>query len=201
MRKELPHFEVGRAYGGSQDWFSSPMMRLGGCAAATACDCAIYFDRYFGTHLYPFDCKLVSKKDYVAFSNIMKPYLRPRMTGIDRLDIFIDGVNAFLADAGERTLHMSPFANGLPARKARDVVMKQVDAGFPIPYLNLYHVDRNFKFYEWHWFLLNGYEYWGDTLMVKAVTYGSWKWLDFDALWETGRTPKGGMILWSRAPE
>ena len=201
MRKELPHFEAGRAYGGSQDWFSSPMMRMGGCAAATACDCAIYFDRNFGTHLYPFNYEPVSKKDYVAFSNIMKPYLRPRMTGIDRLDIFIDGVNAFLADTGERTLHMSPFANGLPTRKARNVVMKQVDAEFPIPYLNLYHVDRNFKFYEWHWFLLNGYEYWGDTLMVKAVTYGSWKWLDFDALWETGRTPKGGMILWNRVPQ
>lgn len=74
MRKELPHFEVGRAYGGSQDWFSSPMMRLGGWAAATACDCAIYFDRNFGTRLYPFDCEQVSEKDYVAFSNIMKPY-------------------------------------------------------------------------------------------------------------------------------
>lgn len=198
MRKELPHFEVGQAYGGSQDWFSSPMMRLGGCAASTACDCAIYFDRYYSTHLYPFDSKLVSRKDYVAFSNIMKPYLRPRMTGIDRLDIFIDGVNSFLTDAGERGLQMTPFENKLPTRKARDMVMKQVDNGFPIPYLNLHHADRNFKFYEWHWFLLNGYEYWGDTLMVKAVTYGSWKWLDFDALWETGRMPKGGMVLWGR---
>ena len=60
-----------------------------------------------------------------------------------------------------------------------------IDAGFPIPYLNLYHSSRSFKFYEWHWFLLNGYELWDDTLRVKAVTYGSWNWLDFDALWET----------------
>lgn len=198
MRKELPHFEVGQAYGGSQDWFSSPMMRLGGCAAATACDCAIYFDRRMGTRLYPFDKEHVSRKDYVAFSNIMKPYLRPRMTGIDRLDIFIDGVNAFLADSGERDLQMTPFDNGLPVQKARGVVMRQIDAGFPIPYLNLYHSSRSFKFYEWHWFLLNGYELWGGALMVKAVTYGSWNWLDFDALWETGRRPKGGMILWSK---
>lgn len=198
MRKELPHFEVGSAYGGSQDWFSSPMMRLGGCAAATACDCAIYFDRYMGTHLYPFDQEHVSKKDYVAFSNIMKPYLRPRMTGIDRLEIFIDGVDAFLANSRERDLRMIPFDNGLSLREARAVVIRQIDAGFPIPYLNLHHSSRNFKFYEWHWFLLNGYEFWSDTLMVKAVTYGSWNWLDFDALWETGRTPKGGMILWSK---
>ena len=49
--------------------------------------------------------------------------------------IFIDGVNVFLADRGERTLYMSSFANGLPTRKAWDVVMKQIDAGFPIPYV------------------------------------------------------------------
>ena len=128
----------------------------------------------------------------------MKPYLRPRMSGIDRLEIFIDGVDAFLANSRERDLRMTPFDNGLSLQEARAVVIRQIDAGFPIPYLNLYHSNRKFKFYEWHWFLLNGYEFWSDTLMVKAVTYGSWNWLDFDALWETGRTPKGGMILWSK---
>ena len=26
--------------------------------------------------------------------------------------------------------------------------------------------------------------------MVKAVTYGSWRWLDFDGLWNTGHRKK-----------
>lgn len=198
MKKELPHFEIGDAYGGSQDWFASYMMRMGGCAAATACDCAIYFDRNMGTHLFPFDSGTVRRKDYVAFSEIMKPYLHPRIRGIDRLDIFIDGVNAFLADAGEHSLTMAPFANGLPTYQARETVIRQINTGFPIPYLNLLHQSPNFKAYEWHWFLLNGYELWDDTMMVKAVTYGSWSWLDFNALWETGKTPKGGLIIWNR---
>ena len=51
MKKELDFFRVGRAYGGNQDWFADPMMRLGGCAAVTACDSSIYFDRYRGTRL------------------------------------------------------------------------------------------------------------------------------------------------------
>ena len=31
MRKELEYFRIENAYGGSQDWFGDPMMKLGGC--------------------------------------------------------------------------------------------------------------------------------------------------------------------------
>ena len=30
------------AVGGSQEWFTNVVMYIGGCAAATACDCCIY---------------------------------------------------------------------------------------------------------------------------------------------------------------
>ena len=100
MKKELDFFRVGRAYGGNQDWFADPMMRLGGCAAVTACDSSIYFDRYRGTRLYPFHQGRISKKEYTRFGMRMKPYLKPRWSGIDSLDIYIDGYGAFLEDAG-----------------------------------------------------------------------------------------------------
>lgn len=38
MKKELQYFKIEGAWGGSQEWFSDRMMRLGGCAAVTACD-------------------------------------------------------------------------------------------------------------------------------------------------------------------
>lgn len=38
MRKELDHFCVGEYYGGDQEWFSDSWMKIGGCAAVTACD-------------------------------------------------------------------------------------------------------------------------------------------------------------------
>ena len=31
--------------------------------------------------------------------------------------------------------------------------------------------------------------------MVKAVTYGSFEWLDFAKLWNTGYDRKGGLVL------
>ena len=55
MKKELQYFKIEEAWGGSQEWFSDRMMRLGGCAAVTACDSCIFFDLYKGTDLYPFD--------------------------------------------------------------------------------------------------------------------------------------------------
>ena len=44
MKKELQYFKIEEAWGGSQEWFSDRMMRLGGCAAVTACDSCIFFD-------------------------------------------------------------------------------------------------------------------------------------------------------------
>ena len=31
MKKELKHFYIGDALGGSQEWFLDPFMKLGGC--------------------------------------------------------------------------------------------------------------------------------------------------------------------------
>ena len=45
MRKELEHFYIGEALGGSQDWFMDPFMKLGGCGAVTACDICIWLAR------------------------------------------------------------------------------------------------------------------------------------------------------------
>lgn len=199
MRKELPHFQIGSAYGGSQDWFTDKMMYLGGCGAVTACESFLYFDLYRGTSLYPFDKNNLTRKDYIAFAGRMKPYLRPRWGGIDRLDIFMEGAGIYLRDAGARGITMEGLEGTQPAALARTRVMEQIDAGYPIPYLNLHHRDPSLKDYEWHWFLLNGYEQFQDALMVKAVTYGSWRWLDFDILWNTGHTRRGGMILWRQA--
>ena len=56
MQKELDYFMIEHSYGGNQEWFLDPMMKIGGCAAVTACDSSIYFDCYKGTEgLYPYE--------------------------------------------------------------------------------------------------------------------------------------------------
>ena len=76
--------------------------------------------------------------------------------------------------------------------------IRQIDSDSPIPYLMLKHQNKNghLEDYIWHWFILAGYEETEDDLMVKAVSYGEYKWFSLKELWDTGYDKKGGMILY-----
>lgn len=217
-KKELEHHYIEGSYGGNQEWFTGPMMKLGGCGAETACECSIYFDMHYGTHLYPFDINNLTIADYKKFGAIMKPYLSPRMTGIDRLDIFIDGYNSYIKDRNIN-IRMSEFSGEEDVESAIEIVKKQIDRGLPIPMLMLNHRDKRFKDYDWHWFVVNGYcegtkapppGPWagagceasnsvspdGSTrFYIKTATYSEWDWFDFRDFWDTGFERKGGLVI------
>lgn len=198
MKRELEHFKIGNSYGGNQDWFRTFMMRLGGCGAETACDSSLYFALHMGVEgIYPFDKENLSKDDYVDFAHMMEKYLWPRLSGINRLDIFVDGYTKYLNDRGVTCIGMDMLDGSESYENAAAAVMKQIDSGYPVPILNLNHKEKAFKDYEWHWFLINGYEETNNTLFVKAVTYSGFQWLDFQKLWDTGFANKGGLILYS----
>lgn len=197
MKKELNYFRIENAYGGSQSWFNDFVMRMGGCAAAAACDSCIYFEKYRGKKgLYPYDIANITKEDYNKFSQVMKPYLTPRLTGINTLDLYIKGFLRYLAACGNRNIVIEPLYGREPVERARAVLQQQINEGFPIPCLLLHHRNPDFKNYDWHWFMLTGYESFEDNCMVKAATYGGFRWLDFNELWDTGYRKTGGLIIY-----
>ncbi len=199
MKKELPHFNtVDGAYGGSQEWCMDFWMNRGGCAAVTACDSSLYFllHRNRTGLLYPYDANRVTRQDYVRYADVMRPYLRPRRKGIHRLSVYIDGMGRYLREHGEKDIIMTPWPGRRSFRDTKDVVKRQIDDGWPIPCLTLKHRRRSVNDYVWHWFLLNGYEETKASLAVKAVTFGTWRWLDLRELWDTGYAKKGGLILY-----
>lgn len=188
MRKELAHFHIGESLGGNQDWFLDPLMKLGGCGAVTACDTCIWLAREFGRSggvlgaewLYPFDPQNLCRSDFLHFGRMMKPYLRPRAGGINRLDLYIHGFSAYLRGRAEsqregvrsdkqnaedqaaegkplRMLRMDEFSGRRPVDEAWDAVVRQIDRGFPVPMLVLRHQNPEMKDFVWHWFLLIGY--------------------------------------------
>jgi len=193
--QDLAYFRIGDSLGGNQDWFPDWWMNKGGCAAATACDCCIYFYLFAGKKkLYPFSGPL-TREAYIDFSRIMKPYLSPRMTGINRLNIYREGLSGYFRDAGDNSLTMTEFAGGRSADEAVRAVKKQIGNGFPVPFLTLKHRDPAFSEYVWHWYLLTGWKETDGCFLVRAVTYGAGEWLDLKRLWDTGYSQKGGMIL------
>ncbi len=197
MKKELPHFNIGASYGGNQGWFPTFMMRIGGCGAETACDSSMYFALHRGlSKIAPENYRALGRDEYVDFAYVMKPYLSPRMTGIDRLDIFVDGYSQYLRDRGEDSLSMTEFSGDEPYDSAKSAVIRQIDGGYPIPTLILNHRDKRYEDYVWHWFLINGYD---DTngFYVKAVTYSGYEWLSLKDLWNTGYSRRGGFVLFN----
>ncbi len=197
MKKELPHFAVGSDYGGSQDWCTELWMNIGGCAAVTACDSSIFFMLHKGRReLYPYALADISRKDYVDFTDIMKPYLYPREGGVDRLDLYTDGFGRFLRDRGENAISMSPWPGEHDLSETKDTVKKQIDDGWLIPVLTLQHMHPSMREYVWHWYLLNGYDEQGERFFVKAVTFGAWQWLDFGVLWNTAVSYTHRLVLY-----
>lgn len=196
MRNELSYFSIGRSYGGNQNWFRDLMMKMGGCAAATACDVCIQMAfAHNRSQLYPYDINQLDKDDYIKFSNMMKPYLRPRLQGIDTLDLFINGFNRYINDRNESNISLNGFSGERSVNIAITEVKKMIDLGIPIPYLLLRHKNPNYKNLTWHWFLIIGYEDFDNEFKIKIATYGEFFWISFSELWETGYNRKGGMVL------
>ncbi|MEY8353410.1 hypothetical protein AALB39_08630 [Lachnospiraceae bacterium 54-53] len=196
MKKELPYFNIEDSFGGNQDWFRDPMMHLGGCGAAAACDVCINTALHDNkVHLYPYDIQKLEKEDYIKFSMKMKPYLKPRLHGIDTLEIFMDGFNDYLKDVGEQNIQLTGCQGEVPAEEAAREIKSQIDKEIPIPFLLLRHKDVNFKDLVWHWFMLVGYEEFENEFYVKIATYGRYHWLSLNELWDTGFKRKGGMVL------
>jgi hypothetical protein len=199
-RRELPYFNIGRSYGGNQNWFLDFWMHIGGCGALTMCDLMIYMALHRSRpECVPFDVHTLSRRNYVRFGMTMKPFLRPRNTGIKDLETFMDGAREYLSERGISGIRMEGFNGYRSYEDAAQILKRQIDNRMPVPMLMLNHKDGQFRFFEWHWFLINGYEerkVAGTTVCyAKAATYGKEHWLRFDRFWDTGEQERGGLII------
>ena len=209
VKKELEFFHIGDSLGGNQDWCLDHMMQLGGCAAVTACDCSIYFALRRGHRaLYPGDPERIDRDRYLYFTEEMKHYLHPRWSGIDKLSLFAKGYQKYLEDRGEHGIGIEALEGSSDPEEAKKAVLRQIDASLPVPCLILNHKDPALEDYVWHWFLLIGCCYQGEDPLseeadfsVLTLTYSEAKWVKLDALWETGYSPRGGLILFQENKE
>ena len=195
MKKILDYFSIDGAVGGSQEWFKNVVMYIGGCAAATACDCCIYLALHKGMgHLYPFDPDHLTREDYVRFAMKMKPYLKPRVNGVNKTYLFTEGFEKYLGDAGETHIIIEELQGTEDAGRAEEFIKEHIDRGFPVPYLMLRHKKECYKDFVWHWFLCYGYEEREDGMWITVATYGERSTFRLEDLWDTGYEEKGGLI-------
>ena len=204
MKKSLAYFTIGDAYGGNQEWFTNVVMNIGGCGAATACDSCIYFAKYLGMEeWYPYDISHLTREEYKSFSQMMKPYLRPRVGGVKKLEWYIEGLDRYVREINEKRsckyqITMEEFSGDHTYEEAAVKIKGQIEAGYPVPYLMLKHKDvEQYRDFIWHWFLIVGYEETDTKMWITAATYGEASRLSLKELWDTGYEEKGGFILYS----
>ena len=216
MKKELEYFNIDSGYGGNQSWFLDPWMHIGGCGALTMCDFLIYMAKNRGrAECYPYDIGCLSRRNYRKFGMSMKPYLRPRESGIKDLETFIDGARIYLEDCEIDGIELEGFSGEHSYEEAEEAIRASIDRKMPVAMLMLKHRDRRFNFFEWHWFIVNGYDEGtaepgtsdagepgasgagepGGRFMIKAATYGKAHWLPLKEFWDTGHKEKGGLVL------
>ncbi len=107
-------------FGGNQDWFTNIVMNVGGCGAATACDSCIYLAKYKGMkELYPFDLEQMDKEAYKKFSQLMKPYIRPRVQGVKKPEWYIGGLEKYISDVNKKMWNRLPGPYGKIRRNRR----------------------------------------------------------------------------------
>ena len=124
----------------------------------------------------------------------MKPFLSPRFSGIDKLEIFVDGFNDYLESVKEDRVKMTYLYADCTYEQFLSTVKRLLDNDMPVPMLVLRHKSPAMKDFVWHWFWLAGYKEFEDTCMVKVISYGEWVWFSLHEIWDTGYKAKGGIV-------
>lgn len=196
MIKETAFFKINDSIGGNQDWFDSLFMRMGGCAICTALDVSINLKIHHDIdNIYPYDINSLSIDNYVRFSNIMKPYLKPRFKGIDSLEIYLNGYSKYLKDNNITNINLCGLSQDKPVNDAKQAIIQYIDQDYVIPFLLLRHNNYQFKDFIWHWFLIIGYKIENDIFYIKVSTYSREHWFKLEDIWDSGFKQKGGLIL------
>ena len=190
---KIDYFQIEGTPGGNQDWCTDFWMYLGGCAALAACDTSLCLAQNNNLkECCPFDTDNITRKAYVDFSMIMKPYIHPRVGGVAKISIFTEGFGKYLKDRGyDVTFDTCPGEESYEA--ACNFVKKSLEKNLPIAFLLLRHRDKSLKDLNWHWFMIIGYSIQNHNFIVKYHTYGQEQEVDFRLLWNTGMYRRGGM--------
>lgn len=196
ITRELDYFTLGGGTGGNQQWFGDPVMAIGGSALVTACDLNIYLALRTGRRsLYPFDFSVFSAKEYVKFAKVMKDYIKPKLSVLDDIEAYVEGLKRYWMEHGGYGLGAYAVPGSAGADVAAGAMISQIDKGLPVPILLMKHRDKGFDKFMKTWFMIIGYNIIRNRFWGRAVLRGKAYWVDMIALWNTGLEPKGGLVV------
>ena len=188
-------------FGGDQEWYSENYQRMAGCGPTCAANVTAYLalTRPAMRPLYASaDMRKCSFSDHME---ALYPFVTPGNMGLNRPEMFTEGMVAFAASRGVKLLpHLFEVSGNRcrgrqPVSELARFVQNGLESDCPVAFLNLTkgHV-KNIQ--GWHWITITGAEI--DEAELTATASDEGKAIRFDLrLWYLTTRMRGGLIYFT----
>jgi len=191
-------------YGADQEWFNRVWQRIAGCGPTAAASLLWYLacTRPECAGLAPEApavsrdaSKEASKKAMLAHMETVWQYVKPGIYGVNRTNIFRDGVLRFGADRGiplaVEVLDVPPGIENRPDRgKTAAFLTEALTKDLPPAFLNLAKGKEN-RLENWHWVTMTAFC--SETMTGWCYDQGAHREFDM-ALWLETSSQGGGFV-------
>lgn len=190
-----------KSFGGNQEWYAEDWGRKAGCGPTCAANITAYLalTRPALRRLYAGD--QMSRGQFAAHMETLFRYVTPGSMGLNRLDMYTQGMDSYTKSLGLRLqAHVFDVPGNLNrARPSADALADFVQAGLvsdcPLAFLNLSNGKvRNLQ--GWHWITITGADMADGVLLAQASDEG--REIRFDLrLWFLTTRMRGGLIYFT----
>lgn len=191
-------------FGGDQEWFQRGRSRLDGCGPTSAATMTAYLARTRPALKALCDCADDMRRTrFAAHMEALYTYVTPGNMGLNRVEMFTDGMAAYLKSRNiELTAHVFQAYGNLRKRRAPvEDIAAFVKAGLasdcPIAFLNLTRGSVH-NIQSWHWITLVSAEIDENRLDVCASDEGELVCFDL-RLWYLSTHMQGALVYYTQA--
>ena len=186
-------------FGGAQEWYSTEWSRRAGCGPTCASNILAYLALTRPALLPLYGYEGMGRADFARHMEDVYPHLTPGSAGLNRVELFSDGVVAY---AGERGILLEPHVLALPGRmtwgrpsvsRLAEFIKAGLTSDCPVGFLNL-HQGKEKNLQSWHWVTIVGAELGEDKLLVTVSDEGRQIELDLRLWYQT--TPMRGALAY-----
>jgi len=188
-------------YGANQQWYTGILgswQRLAGCGPTNAASLLWYLARTRPgcAGLAPQPAAEQTREVMISHMKTVWPYVKPGMHGVNRTDLFRDGVLRFAVDRGislaADTLDVPPETGDRPdSAQAAIFLQNALERDLPIAFLNL-NSGKETRLESWHWMTITAFA--PETLTGWCYDQGTCREFDL-ALWLETTLRGGGFVV------
>ena len=185
-----------RSHGADQDWYSLPWRQRAGCGPTTASVQMAYLAalRPSLAALCPLEGR--EQGTFVTYMDKVWEYVTPGSHGLNRVEMYTDGVTRFCGERGVRLVSRAlevPIGEERPGfERCVSFIRAGLASDCPVAFLNLDNGEVE-ALDKWHWVLLSALEEGDAGTLVTVVDNGNTFSIDLKLWYDTARD-LGGFV-------